>query len=168
MIGGACEGRIRETDSLTERLPSQEALVTGVTLKVDRDCLPSNHEVLYNKILSLRDLVMRMRYALILVLMFTYSLGPAGWAQSQQAANETARKLVRKVEPRYPDVAKKMNLGGTVKLVAVVAADGKVTKVEPVGGSPILVEAAQSAITQWKFAPAGGESKETVELHFTP
>ena len=111
---------------------------------------------------------MRMRYALILVLMFSYSLGPAGWAQSQQSSNETGRKLLRKVEPRYPDIAKKMNLGGTVKLIAVVAADGKVTKVEPMGGSPILVEAAQSAITQWKFAPAGGESRENVELHFTP
>ena len=111
---------------------------------------------------------MRMRYALILALAFSYGFGPAGRAQSQQSSNETGRKLVRKVEPRYPDVAKKMNLGGTVKLIAVVAADGKVTKVEPVGGSPILVEAAQSAITQWKFAPAGSESKEPVELHFTP
>ena len=111
---------------------------------------------------------MRMRYALILALAFSCCFRPAGWAQSQQSSNETGRKLVRKVEPRYPDVAKKMNLGGTVKLIAVVAADGKVTKVEPVGGSPILVEAAQSAITQWKFAPAGNESKEPVELHFTP
>lgn len=143
-------------------------MVTGVTLKIGGDCLPSNNEVLSNKILLLRELIMRMRYALILVLMFSYSLGPAGWAQSQQATNETARKLLRKVEPRYPEVARKMNLGGTVKLVAIVAPDGKVTKVEPMGGSPILVEAAQSAITQWKFAPAGGESKETVELHFAP
>lgn len=111
---------------------------------------------------------MRMRYALILALVFSYCLGPAGLAQSQQSSNENGRKLLRKVEPRYPDIARKMNLGGTVKLIAVVAADGKVTKVEPVGGSPILVEAAQSAITQWKFAPSGGESKETVELHFTP
>lgn len=60
-----------------------------------------------------------------------------------------------------------MNLGGTVKVVAVVAPDGSVKKVDPVGGSPILVQAAQSAISQWKYAP-GSESKETVELHFTP
>jgi len=60
-----------------------------------------------------------------------------------------------------------MNLGGTVKVIAVVASDGSVKKVEPVGGSPILVQAAQSAISQWKYAP-GSESKETVELHFTP
>lgn len=111
---------------------------------------------------------MRRRYALILALVLTCSFGPTGWAQSQQSSNESGRKLLRKVEPRYPEIARKMNLGGTVKVVAVVAADGKVTKVEPLGGSPILVEAAQSAVTQWKYAPASGESKEPVELHFTP
>jgi len=110
---------------------------------------------------------MRMRYALILALICCY-FAPAVWAQSQQSSNETGRKLLRKVEPRYPDIAKKMNLGGTVKVVAVVAPDGKVTKVEAVGVSPLLVEAAQSAVTQWKYAPAGTESKEAVELHFTP
>jgi outer membrane biosynthesis protein TonB len=60
-----------------------------------------------------------------------------------------------------------MNLGGVVKVVAVVAADGNVKKVEPVGGSPLLVQAAENAIAQWKFAP-GPESREPVELHFTP
>jgi outer membrane biosynthesis protein TonB len=60
-----------------------------------------------------------------------------------------------------------MNLGGTVKVIAVVGPDGSVKRVEPVGGSPLLVQAAQNAVTQWKFA-AGVESRETVELHFTP
>jgi membrane protein involved in colicin uptake len=33
------------------------------------------------------------------------------------------------------------------------------------GGSPILVQAAEDAVSQWKFVP-GAESRETVELHF--
>jgi outer membrane biosynthesis protein TonB len=60
-----------------------------------------------------------------------------------------------------------MKLGGTVKVVAVVAADGNVKSVEPMGGSPVLLKAAEDAVAKWKFAP-GAESKETVELHFTP
>jgi len=60
-----------------------------------------------------------------------------------------------------------MNLGGTVKVLAVVAADGNVKSVEPVGGSPVLIKAAQDAVAKWKFAP-GAESKEPIELHFTP
>ena len=109
---------------------------------------------------------MRMWNAVIIIPALV-CFGLAGPAQTQQPSNENSRKLVRKVEPRYPELAKKMNLSGTVKVVAVVAPDGSVKKVEPVGGSPLLVEAAQSAITQWKFAP-GTESRETVELHFTP
>ena len=110
---------------------------------------------------------MRKKDVLILALISTCGLVAAGLAQSQQAPADSGRKVVRRVEPRYPEVAKKMSLGGTVKVVAVVAADGKVTKVEPVGGSPLLVEAAKAAISQWKFAP-GGESREAIELHFTP
>ena len=114
-----------------------------------------------------QGLIMRDRYVLILVLLPSYGFGPAGIAQTQQPANSSGRKLIQKVEPRYPDVARRMNLSGTVKVVAVVAADGKVKKVQPVGGSPVLVQAAESAVSQWKFAP-GAESNETIELHFTP
>jgi outer membrane biosynthesis protein TonB len=61
-----------------------------------------------------------------------------------------------------------MNLAGTVKVVAVVTPDGKLKKVEPVGGSPVLLQAAEGAVTEWKFAPAGSESRDVVEVHFHP
>ena len=93
-------------------------------------------------------------------------LGPTMWAQSQPEP-DNGRKVVRKVQPKYPAMARRINLTGTVKLVAEVASDGTVKKVDPVGGSPVLMQAAESAIYQWKFA-AGAESKETVEFHFTP
>lgn len=48
-----------------------------------------------------------------------------------------------------------------------MAADGNVKSVEPMGGSPVLLKAAEDAVAKWKFAP-GSESKETVELHFNP
>ena len=115
---------------------------------------------------------MQMRYAVVLFLLLSYCFGPAGAAQGQQtpvgnARSESSRRIVRKTVPVYPAVAKRINLGGTVKVVAVVSADGKVESVEPVGGSPILLKAAEDAIAQWQFA-AGGESKETVELRFKP
>lgn len=109
---------------------------------------------------------MRTLYVIILALICFCCAGTYATAQSQQTSND-GRKLVRKVEPRYPEIARRMNLGGTVKVVATVTSDGNVKKVEPLGGSPILVEAAESAVSQWKFAP-GGESKETVELRFNP
>jgi membrane protein involved in colicin uptake len=52
-------------------------------------------------------------------------------------------------------------------VVAVVSADGTVKSVEPVGGSPVLLKAAQDAVVKWRFAP-GGESRELIELRFDP
>ena len=111
--------------------------------------------------------MMRKSYVFLIGLVLSFSLGAPGIAHSQQSSADSVRRVVKRVEPRYPDMARKINLGGTVKVVAVVASDGNVKKVEAVGGSPLLVEAAQSAISQWKYAP-GMESRETVELHFIP
>ncbi len=110
---------------------------------------------------------MRIRYVLILFLLFSYCVGPAETAHSQQTVPESGRKVVRKMPPLYPDIARKMNLVGTVRVVASVSADGGVKSVEPVGGSPVLIKAAEEAVVKWKFAP-GGESKEVVEFHFNP
>jgi TonB family protein len=88
-------------------------------------------------------------------------------AQNQQPSAEVLRRIVRKTLPIYPEIAKKMNLSGTVRVIAAVAPDGEVKSVEPLGGSPVLLKAAEDAVTKWKFA-AGPESKEIVELHFNP
>jgi TonB family protein len=87
---------------------------------------------------------------------------------TQDPAKQTERKVVKQTMPRYPDLARRLSLAGTVKVMAVVMPDGKVKKVEPVGGSPLLVQAAEEAIFQWKFAPASAESREVIELHFNP
>jgi TonB family protein len=112
---------------------------------------------------------MRMRYLVTLIPAFLIliSLGPAGTAHGQQSSAETTRRIVRQTPPVYPDMARKIGLGGTVKVIAVIGADGDVKSVEPVGGSPVLIKAAADAVVKWKFAP-GSESRQTVELHFTP
>jgi TonB family protein len=110
---------------------------------------------------------MKSLCAVVIALALSCSLAPVVRAQNQQPSPESRRRVVRKVAPDYPVAAKRMGLGGTVKVVALVGTDGSVKKVEPVGGSPILMQAAETAITQWKYAP-GAESQESVELHFTP
>jgi len=110
---------------------------------------------------------MKRPFALMVAVALSCSLAPSVRAQDQQPSPESGRRVVRKVAPQYPEAAKRMRLGGTVRVIAVVGPDGNVKKVEPVGGSPLLVQAAQTAITQWKYVP-GAESQESVELHFTP
>ena len=109
---------------------------------------------------------MRKPYFWILALLLAYCCGSAGLAYCQNES-DGGRKIVRKVEPHYPELARRMNLSGTVKVIAVVTQDGSVKKVEAVGGSPILMQAAQNAIAQWKYAP-GAESREPIILHFSP
>ena len=110
---------------------------------------------------------MKVRPVLALFLVFSFSFGPMAIAHGQPTSTENNRKVVRKLTPEYPELARRMNLGGTVKVVAVVAADGDVKTVEPKGGSPILLKAAEDAVAKWKFA-SGGESREIIEVHFAP
>jgi TonB family protein len=86
-------------------------------------------------------------------------------ASSQQSAGRT---IVAKVDPRYPDLARPMKLEGTVRLNVLVATNGTVKSIRAVGGNPLLLRAAQDAISRWKWAPAGQETSELVELHFRP
>jgi outer membrane biosynthesis protein TonB len=108
---------------------------------------------------------MRIRRLPILFFLFAPILGLVGVSQSQ-SSGEKKRKVLRKADLIYPDMARRTNLAGTVKVFAIVSPDGTVKTLEAVGGSPLLVQASEDAIKQWKFAPAAAESKELIELHF--
>jgi TonB family protein len=79
---------------------------------------------------------------------------------------EGLRKVLDKVTPQYPELARASHLAGTVKLAVIVAPDGSVRSVRPIGGNPVLLKAAQDAICKWKWAPAPRESLELVDLRF--
>ncbi len=109
---------------------------------------------------------MRMRYVVALVVVLSALFIPAGSAQTQ-SSSESGRRIVRRIAPVYPEAAKRINLTGTVRLIAAVAADGDVKSIEALGGSPVLIPAARDAVSKWKFAP-GVESRENIEIHFSP
>ena len=88
--------------------------------------------------------------------------GPV-WAQDQV---ESTRKIVARVAPIYPKLARSLNIQGTVKADVLVAANGTVKSVEIKGGHPLLVQAAQTALHDWKWEPAARETHEIVELKF--
>jgi TonB family protein len=85
-----------------------------------------------------------------------------------QESSETQRKIVSRVVPEYPELARKMQISGTVRVEVAVAPNGKVKFTHVIGGSPVLVKAASDAIEKWKWAPAAQESKELIELNFHP
>jgi TonB family protein len=89
-------------------------------------------------------------------------------AQEQAKGDELPRKAKLKVEPVYPEVARRMSIGGTVRLAVVIAPNGTVKSSKPVGGHPLLVNAATDAIRRWRFEPGSTESSGIVEFKFQP
>jgi TonB family protein len=63
------------------------------------------------------------------------------------------RLLIHKVEPVYPEAARKANLQGVVALDAVIASDGTVVNLHPLGGPDGLISAAMDAARWWRFRP---------------
>jgi TonB family protein len=103
----------------------------------------------------------------VLLVLFLLALVTPALAQDQETP-EHGRKVTSRVMPSYPELARQMRITGTVRLVAVVAPNGTVKMTEPVGGSPVLLKAAEDAVMKWKYAAGPEESKELIELHFSP
>ena len=80
-------------------------------------------------------------------------------------ADDLGRKIRVRTSPQYPELARKMNVSGSVRLEIKVAANGQVKSVKPLGGHPLLIDAAQSAVKQWRYEP-GPEATEIVEIRF--
>jgi TonB family protein len=74
-----------------------------------------------------------------------------------------ARKLIRRVEPMYPDPLKQRGIGGTVRLQVTISVRGNVDEVEVLGGNPILAEAAVIAVKQWIYT--AGRSRTVTEVN---
>jgi TonB family protein len=82
--------------------------------------------------------------------------------------DQLSRKVKNKVSPIYPEIARRMNITGTVKVMVVVAPNGNLKSSKAVGGHPVLVNAAMDAIKKWKFESATEESSGVVEFKFQP
>jgi TonB family protein len=91
--------------------------------------------------------------------------GVSGRAQTG-STDESKRKVKTKVAPIYPDLARRMNVAGKVKIEVVISPDGHVKTTRVVGGHPLLVQACQDAVKEWKFAPAPEETTQIVEFEF--
>ena len=88
-------------------------------------------------------------------------------AQPQDSA-DGARKVLTRTTPAYPALAKSMRISGIVHLEILVAPNGSVKSAEVKGGHPVLAQAAQAAVMQWRYSVAPRETHETVEVKFDP
>ena len=90
------------------------------------------------------------------------------FAAAQQDSSETTRKVTNRVVPTYPELARSMNVRGSVRLDVLVAPNGTVKSVKVIGGHPVLVQAAERAVYKWKWERVERDSNEAIELRFNP
>lgn len=62
-------------------------------------------------------------------------------------------RLVKRVEPEYPEQARQQKIQGSVVLDVRIAADGTVQDVQVVSGAAPLAQASTDAVKQWRFKP---------------
>jgi TonB family protein len=109
-----------------------------------------------------------MRRADYLILVVALASGLFTSTSSGQAPNHAERKVVTRVAPVYPELAKRMHVSGVVRLEVVVGANGSVKSAKALGGNPVLIGPATEALRQWKFETAREESNQVVQLTFAP
>jgi protein TonB len=62
-------------------------------------------------------------------------------------------RLIRRVDPPYPPLAKAAGVQGVVRMSGVISADGRIIELTVDSGNPLLVPAARAAVLQWRYAP---------------
>ena len=110
----------------------------------------------------------RTAAALLAVLTLAVTLGPIDSGAQQAQSGEMVRRAISKVQPSYPDLARKMNIAGTVRIQVVVTANGMVKDAHVVGGHPVLANAALDAAKKWRFESASEESSGVIDFKFEP
>jgi TonB family protein len=89
-----------------------------------------------------------------------------GLAAQSGSTDEGKRKVKTKVSPPYPDLARRMSVAGKVKIEVVITPDGHVRSTRVVGGHPLLVQACQDAVKEWRFNASPEETTQVVEFEF--
>ena len=96
--------------------------------------------------------------------------------QALQATSPTLRRLriggvlgffprvLHKVEPVYPRLARQRRIQGTVVFEILISGEGSVSSARLLSGHPLLVTAARESIMRWRYDPPRfeGESVEVI------
>ena len=88
---------------------------------------------------------------------------PLAWGQ-----DEINRKTKTRVAPLYPELAKRMNIAGVVKILVTVSPNGSIKDAKLIGGHPVLANAALDAVKRWRYEAGPEESTGIVEFRFNP
>ncbi len=80
-------------------------------------------------------------------------------------------RLLYRVQPIYPPLARQARIQGMVRLTATIGRDGTLHAVRALSGSPLLRGAAIAAVDQWRYIPSqlhgeATESETQIDINF--
>ena len=96
---------------------------------------------------------MKTILACCLALLLSNAEAAVAGAQDRPRERVTAAKLINRVEPKYPEEAKRKRVSGTVRLFGLIRKDGTVSDLKVISGDPLLTQAAVDAVQQWRYSP---------------
>lgn len=85
---------------------------------------------------------------------------------SSTSVAQESRRALSNPQPVYPELARRMNLEGVVKVELIVGVDGEIKDAKVLGGHPILVDVTLRALRNWKYERGRTESKIQLEFKF--
>jgi len=80
-------------------------------------------------------------------------------------------RLLQKIQPIYPQLARQLHIQGDVQLTALIAKDGSIEGLKVLSGHPWLIRAALDAVSQWRYKPyilngSATEVETTIKVTF--
>ena len=107
--------------------------------------------------------------SLLAAFLLVLSIGSSFSADAQtEDVTGGGRKVINRLIPQYPALARQMSLHGSVKLEVSVSANGTVKSIQVKGGNPLLAQAAETAVRSWRWEKSDHETTEAVQVDFNP
>lgn len=93
-------------------------------------------------------------------------------AENLKISAQAAEVVSQPVRPGYPVLARQMKVQGSVILQALIGRDGLIQDLHVLTGPPILADAAEQAVRQWRFKPhyqnnQPVETQTSITVNFT-
>jgi TonB family protein len=94
-----------------------------------------------------------MRFRLAVLLLILAAPGAHASPARADAQRAAPPKIVKHVEPIYPEAARQARIQGVVVVEATIGPDGKVRDAKIITSIPQLDQAALAAVRQWEYEP---------------
>jgi Gram-negative bacterial TonB protein C-terminal len=109
----------------------------------------------------------KARFLGVFALFFAIAFRTAAPVRAQAGPPLDAKRQVKHlVTPNVSDLAKRLNLSGTVRIEVLIGTDGTVKRTRVIGGNPVLAMDAEPAAQKSTFMPGPSETTEVIEFKF--